>query len=151
MSRRDTSYGSDFASPETPRKPKRKGWDASLLLVLAVLLVVALVPSLRNRVRNAFGPATQQKINDDVTVWADKSSGTYSCFGNRFYGHGTGIYVKQGDALTMGYQPLLGGYCQGAAAGARTAAGAKPSARMQKGLSPSPGSARADKDAVSRR
>jgi hypothetical protein len=45
-------------------------------------------------------------------VWAIQSEGTYYCSGSMMYGHQPGKYLAQADALTLGYQPALGSYCE---------------------------------------
>jgi hypothetical protein len=111
MALQQSSYDSDFSEPKKPEPQKGHGLSVFLVLVLGALVTVVAVPSLRTRVMRALTVRTPTKIAQDVTVWANKQAGYYYCSGTRFYGHGSGVYMKQGDALTRGYQPELGKYC----------------------------------------
>lgn len=113
MALQGSTYNDDYDEPKKP--PKRDSFTTELLLMgaLAIALLYLLLPGLRTRVIRAFTVGTQQKVNTEVTVWANKDAGYYYCSGSRFYGHTPGSYMKQGDALTLGYQPELGKYCSG--------------------------------------
>lgn len=116
MARPESSHGHDFAKRKKPpqKKPKKSSGmlDVLLLAGLVIVILFLLVPSLRERVARIFASKPTQTIATQVTVWASKDSGSYYCHGSRFYGHGSGSYMKQGDALTDGYQPDMGQYCQ---------------------------------------
>jgi hypothetical protein len=113
MALQGSSYHEQYAEPKKP--PKKDGFGLDLILVgtVAMILVFLLVPGLRIRVMRMFTVGTPHKIATEVTVWANKGAGYYYCSGSRFYGHGQGSFMKQGDALTLGYQPELGKYCIG--------------------------------------
>lgn len=113
MARKESPYGFEPAEPEKRRRAKSSGLEALLLLALLAIVLVLAVPSWRKQVGSIFTVTTQQQIDNGVTVWANQGTGTYSCTGSRFYGHGEGRYMKQGDALTQGYQPELSRYCAG--------------------------------------
>lgn len=111
MALQGSSYNEEYGEPQKP--PKRDGFALDLILVgtVAVVLVFLLVPGLRNRVKRVFTVETPHKVATQVKVWANKGAGYYYCSGSRFYGHGQGSFMKQGDALTLGYQPELDKYC----------------------------------------
>jgi hypothetical protein len=112
-----SSYAQDFAKPKKPPQKKKSGMlDLLLVAGLVVVVLFLVVPSLRNRVARIFASKPSQTIATQVTVWASKDAGAYYCDGSRFYGHGSGSYMKQGDALTDGYQPAMGQYCKGSPA-----------------------------------
>lgn len=113
MARHGSSYEHDYEEPKKPQKPKGAGTDLLVLLLLAALLVVVLVPSLRKKAMSELSFGTHTKIQMGVQVWANKDAGYYYCYGSRFYGHGSGKFMDQGDALTRGFQPELGKYCTG--------------------------------------
>lgn len=109
-----SSYETGFIAPKK-KPPRRKGGglqDVILLLGLGVALLFLLVPGIRRRVAKVFATRPKQTIATEITVWANKNAGYYYCYGSRFYGHGPGSYMRQGDALTDGYQPEMGKYCK---------------------------------------
>ena len=95
-----------------PHRQSTIGSLARLLLALGVVLAVVFVPSIRVHLKTLFPPMTSPKPNPAVVVWAHKQAGNYYCAGSRLYGKQPGNFMKQGDALTLGFQPALGGYCQ---------------------------------------
>ena len=99
---------------ESPKPRKKSGGLAIVLIVGFALIAAILIPSVRARVNKFFPTQAQKRVEMGLQVWANKQAGNYYCEGSRFYGRGTGNYMKQGDALTLGYQPALGNYCQGA-------------------------------------
>lgn len=113
MALQGSSYHEEYREPDKP--PKGDGFALDLILVgtAAVILVFLLVPGLRNRVTRVLTTGTSHTIPTEVKVWANKEAGYYYCSGSRFYGHGQGSFMKQGNALTLGYQPELGKYCTG--------------------------------------
>lgn len=113
MALHGSSYEYEVSEPKKPPRRSGAGLSAFLLLVLGVILAFIFVPGLRKRVLKTLIVRTHQKIDADVLVWTNKQAGTYYCSGDRFYGHGQGSYMKQGEALTRGYQPNLGRYCDG--------------------------------------
>lgn len=110
MALQGSSYD-DFSEPKKPQRPENHRMELFLIVVLGALIAVIVLPSLRSRAMRAFTVRTQEKIAQDARVWANKGAGYYYCNGSRFYGHGPGSFMKQGDALTLGYQPELGKYC----------------------------------------
>jgi hypothetical protein len=93
--------------------PRRNGADGILALLVAieVLLVIVSVPSFNAPFRNLFSRSGRPALDPSALVWANKDSGIYSCPNSPQYGVGAGSYMKQGEALTAGYQPDLGNYC----------------------------------------
>jgi hypothetical protein len=97
------------------RRPKRgKHTDAVALLMVAALAVIATIciPGVRARVNKFFPSAASKKVEMRIRVWANRQAGNYYCPDSHFFGRGTGTYLSQGDALTLGYQPVLGKYCR---------------------------------------
>jgi hypothetical protein len=95
-----------------PPKRKESSMIVVLLFVAAALVAAFFIPGVRARVSKYFPTDQPKKVEMGAKVWADKQAGTYYCADSHFFGHGTGTYMKQGDALTLGYQPALGNYCQ---------------------------------------
>lgn len=97
---------------QKPPKPKQSSTAVVLLLVAVALVAAYFIPGVRARVNQIFPADAPKKVQMGAKVWADKRAGTYYCADSQFFGRGTGRYLKQGDALTLGYQPALGNYCQ---------------------------------------
>ena len=57
----------------------------------------------------------------NAAVWAIQQEGNYYCSGSVLAGRKPGKFMKQADALTLGYQPALGHYC-----GSETESGGAP-------------------------
>lgn len=115
MALHSSSYESLYdEQPEPPKRKDSSGVYLVLLVVAAVLLGAMFIPSLRARVTKFFPSETSKKVDMAVQVWANKRAGSYYCPGSQLFGHGAGKYMSQGNALTLGYQPALGQYCQGA-------------------------------------
>jgi len=95
-----------------PPKRKESSVVVVLLFVVAALVAAFFIPGVRARVSKFFPADAPKKVAMGTRVWASKQAGTYYCADSEFFGHGTGTYMKQGDALTLGYQPALGNYCQ---------------------------------------
>jgi hypothetical protein len=114
MALHSSSYESihqDYGSE--PPKPRKSSGGLTLLLVVAFALIAAFfIPSVRARINKFFPSETAKRVEMGVQVWANKDAGNYYCATSKFFGRGTGSYMRQGDALTLGYQPALGNYCQ---------------------------------------
>lgn len=94
-----------------PRRRNNLGDVLTFLLASGVVIFILLLPSVNVSLRNMFSGHVRPALNAGMTVWASKDAGVYYCPGSRLYGSGVGVYMKQGDALTKGYQPVLGNYC----------------------------------------
>jgi hypothetical protein len=116
MALQNSSYDETLSS-STPTPPKKK--DPWILIVVLVLvggaLAVMLIPSVSAPFHKAFPTAKHPTLNPAVRVWVNQNTGTYYCADSVFYGRAPGEFKKQGDALTAGYQPALGDYCEGLA------------------------------------
>ncbi len=114
MALHSSSYESmhqDYGSE--PPKPRKNSGGLTLLLVVGFALIAAFfIPSVRARINKFFPSQTPKRVEMGVQVWANKQAGNYYCATSKFFGRGTGSYMRQGDALTLGYQPALGNYCQ---------------------------------------
>ena len=106
----DTMY--DDHGSKAPKPRDNGGFVAILLFVAAALVAALLIPGVRARVSKLFSSDAPKKVEMGARVWADKQAGNYYCADSSFFGRGTGSYMKQGDALTLGYQPALGSYCR---------------------------------------
>lgn len=93
--------------------PRRSsfGWLVVFLLVLAGALAASFIPGIRGRLGSLVAQPVGPRMSTGVMVWADRQTGNYYCEGSREYGKGRGSYMKQGEALTAGYQPELNEYC----------------------------------------
>lgn len=114
MARLGSSYESMREDDATARPKPRKNWmaPAILLAVTAALVAVVIDPSLRKQITTFFPAPVSKQIEMEARVWADRQTGSYYCADSRLFGRGAGSYMKQGDALTLGFQPALGKYCQ---------------------------------------
>lgn len=83
-----------------------------LALVFGFALALVFVPGIRRHLAGLFPSASRPRMNPAVVVWADRMAGNYYCAGSRLYGRQPGTYMKQGQALTFGFQPDLGQYCE---------------------------------------
>jgi hypothetical protein len=112
MALHSSSYDSLYDERPEPPKPRDSSGVYVILLVVAAALIVALViPSVRARISKFFPSATSKKVAMGAQVWANQQEGSYFCANSRRFGRGAGRYMRQGDALTLGYQPALGQYC----------------------------------------
>lgn len=83
---------------------------AAFVLVF-VLIVMALTPSGIPKLLVELG--VQHKLSDpNAVVWVIQRDGNYYCSGSVLNGRQPGKPMKQATALTFGYQPALGHYCQ---------------------------------------
>lgn len=96
-----------------PRHQRRNSMRAILACLLGVGVVCSIlfVPRIQAQFRKIFSSWARPAFNPRTVVWTNKDGGIYYCPGSPFYGSGSGLYMKQGDALTAGYQPALGTYC----------------------------------------
>ena len=105
-----SSYG---FPEETPQPSRQNSSEAILMFLLAVgtLLIILQIPGVNEFLLKKSERAGRPAIDQSALVWANKDAGLYYCSGSKLYGSGVGAYMKQGDALTAGYQPVLGNYC----------------------------------------
>ena len=113
MALHSSSYDSMYQHQESkpPTRGKGNGVFAVMLVLAAALIAVVIVPGWRSRVSNFFSSVPKSKVQMNAKVWADKRTGGYYCADSRSFGRGTGVVLRQGEALTLGYQPVLGKYC----------------------------------------
>ena len=82
---------------------------AAFLLVF-LMMVLALTPSSVPKLLVEF--SVPRKMSDpSAVVWVIPQDGNYYCSGSVLHGREPGRLMKQGEALTQGYQPALGRYC----------------------------------------
>jgi hypothetical protein len=98
---------------EKPKPPRRNDPGAVLFFLVgaAIVLAALFVPSVSRPLRKMLQPPQRPALDLNATVWVQKDAGDYYCPESTMYGHGSGSYMKQGEALTVGYQPALGVYC----------------------------------------
>lgn len=113
MSPNGSPHPSPPSKSKSPADRRRSGpgWLVGLLLVLAGAFAVSFVPGIRGQLNSLIAQPVGPRMNTVVTVWANKQTGNYYCAGSAEYGKGLGSYMKQGQALTAGYQPELSQYC----------------------------------------
>jgi hypothetical protein len=94
------------------------------ILLIGSLVVLGIVfleggPSHNNNVGRLTDPNTM--------IWMIKDTGTFYCADSVLWGKQPGQAMSQGEALQMGYQPAIPGYCAaGPAKGTGEPYGAKP-------------------------
>ncbi|MDE3137536.1 MAG: hypothetical protein KGL59_13245 [Acidobacteriota bacterium] len=148
MALNSSSYETMHQDHGEAPKPHRGSGGLAIVLILGIGLIAALViPSVRSRIDKFFPSTTPKRVEMGLRVWANKEAGNYSCPGSKFFGRGAGTYMRQGDALTLGYQPALGNYCQGSESSeskplVRPARDAGHSANSSSNLSSSPNASR---------
>lgn len=103
----------DSFREEAPKPPPRNDPGAVVMFFLGVglLLIIFLLPGVNSAFRQMLSSPARPTLDPDALVWANRDSGVYYCSDSTLYGSGTGVYRKQSDALTEGYQPALGTYC----------------------------------------
>lgn len=106
----DPAYSLPDTTPTPPRHNSTEGLLA-LLLGIGIILILLRVPGVNTYLRRLLSHSARPRLDSNTLVWANKYRGVYYCPGSKFYGSGLGTYMKQGNALTAGYQPVLGSYC----------------------------------------
>lgn len=98
---------------EKPKPPRRNdvGGLVVFLVCAGIVLAALFVPGLSKPLRKMLEPPQRPRLDASTTVWIQKDAGSYYCSDSRMFGQGGGAYMKQGEALTAGYQPALGLYC----------------------------------------
>lgn len=80
---------------------------------LLVFLAMALALTPTSMPKLLVGLGVRQKLSDpNLLVWVLPQDGDYYCRGSVLHGREPGRLMKQVNALTKGYQPALGNYCQ---------------------------------------
>jgi hypothetical protein len=104
------------ARHDTASKPRTSKDGPPLLSVAAMLVILvltALVLTPSGPPRLLFELGVRPKMKDPNTlVWVITRDGNYYCQGSVLDGRKPGSFMSQANALTKGYQPALGGYCQ---------------------------------------
>lgn len=106
----DVTYDSREEVPKPPPRDNTEGFLA-LLAGIGIILLLLQVPSVNVYFKRMLSHSGHPAFNPSTLVWANKDAGVYYCSGSTFYGSGAGTYMRQGNALTSGYQPALGHYC----------------------------------------
>ncbi|MDE3136939.1 MAG: hypothetical protein KGL59_10225 [Acidobacteriota bacterium] len=90
-------------------------------VAIFMLVAIALTPANLPRLFSELGLSPRPVSEPNAMVWAIQHEGNYYCAGSVLAGRKPGEFMKQSDALTLGYQPALGHYC-----GAAVVNGASP-------------------------
>ena len=112
MALNGSSYRPVMADTRTSRPPKTGGKLALLVFIFACAIPAIFLPRFRHFLQGLFPSAETVRMSPPVVVWANRQTGNYYCEGSRLYGKPPGGYMEQGEALTTGFQPALGRYCQ---------------------------------------
>ena len=142
MALQSSSYESMHQDHGQAPKPRQRSGGLVIVLVIGFALIAAiLIPGVRTRMDKFFATSGPKTVNMGLRVWANKEGGNYYCPGSKFFGRGNGTYMKQGDALTLGYQPALGGYCEeGESPESKSLVRSTRHVAQSGGLSPNPSS-----------
>lgn len=87
------------------------------VLIVFVMAAFALTPSNLPKLISQLGWIPRPTADPNAQVWAIRQVGNYYCSGSVLAGRQPGRFMKQANALALGYQPALGHYC-GNASGA---------------------------------
>ena len=80
-------------------------------LVVFVVVAIALTPASVPKLLLEIGLSQRSMSDPNAMVWAIQQEGNYYCSGSVLAGRKPGQFMKQADALTLGYQPALDHYC----------------------------------------
>ncbi len=80
-------------------------------LVIFLLVAIALTPANVPKLLAEIGLSQRSMSDPNAMVWAIQQEGNYYCSGSVLAGRKPGEFMKQADALTLGYQPALDNYC----------------------------------------
>lgn len=86
-------------------------------LFVFLLSAFALTPSNVPKLFLQMGWSPKTVVDPNARVWAVQQDGNYYCSGSALAHQKPGRFLKQADALTLGYQPALGHYCGSSAHG----------------------------------
>ncbi len=112
MALNTSSYDPVTSNPPRPSGSSSGGLFVLLLVALGLALAIIFFPGIRRHLTGLFATPSSIRMKPTVVVWAEKLAGNYYCAGSPMYGRRPGNLMKQGDALTQGFQPDLGQYCQ---------------------------------------
>jgi hypothetical protein len=113
----------EWDKPKPPRRNDTLG-VVIFLLTVAIVMAAIFVPSLSQPLRKILEAPSRPNLDASISVWVQRGAGTYLCSDSKLYGKGDGSYRKQGEALTAGYQPALGNYCDHVSKGTGSSRGA---------------------------
>ena len=86
-------------------------FPVAAFLVIFLLAAFVLTPANLPRLLWEIGVSQRSMSDPSAMVWAIRQEGNYYCSGSVLAGRKPGQFMKQADALTLGYQPALGHYC----------------------------------------
>jgi hypothetical protein len=86
-------------------------FPVAAFLVIFLIVAFALTPANVPKLLFEIGVGQKSMSDPNAAVWAIQQEGNYYCSGSVLAGRKPGHFMKQADALTLGYQPALGHYC----------------------------------------
>lgn len=86
-------------------------FPVAAFLVIFLIVAGALTPGNIPKLLSEIGVSRRSISNPNAMVWAIRQEGNYYCSGSVLAGRKPGQFMKQADALMLGYQPALGHYC----------------------------------------
>lgn len=87
-------------------------------MMVFLFVAIALTPGNLPRLLGEMGLSQRSMSDPNAMVWAMQQDGNYYCAGSVLAGRKPGQFMRQADALTLGYQPALDHYCGAGAASA---------------------------------
>ena len=117
------------------KKPKLEKYGPPIFplagfLLVFLLIVLAVTPSSIPKLMVELG-GRQKLTAPTALVWVIPQEGDYYCRGSVLNGREPGKFMQQANALTIGYQPALGNYCQSGQAADTNSKGARLSAYLR--------------------
>ena len=85
--------------------------SAVIYFVIFVAVAIALTPENLPKLLVEMGLSQRSMSDPNAMVWAIQQEGNYYCSGSVLAGRQPGEFMRQSDALTQGYQPATGHYC----------------------------------------
>jgi hypothetical protein len=100
-----------------PPPPKIVKTNPPLFPVVSVMLCIALIvlviiPLKVPEMLAQLSFHTEPMTSPSARVWVIPEEGSYYCSGSLMSGRQPGHYMEQAEALTKGYQPAMGHYCE---------------------------------------
>jgi hypothetical protein len=113
-------FGAGPVQAPATGKPRKRAKSGPRLVHLAGLVIAVLVLALGiaplgvTTLLREIGIGQAALSAPELPVWVIPQEGNYYCSGGALFGTRPGRFMKQADALTLGYQPATGRYCTAA-------------------------------------
>lgn len=110
-------FGADPSQAPAAGKPRKRSKRVPRLLALVGFLLAMLLVALGvapfgvTTLLRGIGLERAGLSAPNLPVWVIPQEGNYYCPGGALFGRRPGRFMKQADALTLGYQPAIGRYC----------------------------------------